>query len=399
MTRNARSAAEARDRAAPAAGLRPRCSARSPSSVGVGLMARRGYPISRAAEHPPILSLMVADRRGPVLRPRPAVRCATSSGSRLTTRAARRSAAAGSLLPADRAARPRRARLLPRGRPAVADGRRRGRAPEPATCAASSRPLVALLAGAALGRRRRSPSSPRRASCSPPACSLAGWPCRRSRASSALVPVDVRPAARGELSAELVELLRGAPEIVAFGGEAAGLDRVRAADRTLVRRGPPRRVRRRAPPTASSWSSPASPSPACSRSRSTRSAPDALDRVLIAMLALLALASFEAVTPLAAAARELSATLAAGRRLLELTDAGGGRSRPGQPAPAPRLAVHCRARERARPLSGPASSRLSMASTSGSRPASAVALVGPSGAGRPPSPTCCFASSTPKQDA
>ena len=45
-----------------------------------------------------------------------------------------------------------------------------------------------------------------------------------------------------------------------------------------------------------------------------------LDRVLIAMLTLLALASFEAVTPLSAAVRELSAGLAAGRRILELTD-------------------------------------------------------------------------------
>ena len=45
-----------------------------------------------------------------------------------------------------------------------------------------------------------------------------------------------------------------------------------------------------------------------------------LDRVLIAMLALLALASFEAVQPLAGAARELSETLAAGRRIFELTD-------------------------------------------------------------------------------
>ena len=50
------------------------------------------------------------------------------------------------------------------------------------------------------------------------------------------------------------------------------------------------------------------------------SADGRLDRVLIALLALLALASFEAVTPLTAAARELSSTLAAGRRILELTD-------------------------------------------------------------------------------
>ncbi len=42
--------------------------------------------------------------------------------------------------------------------------------------------------------------------------------------------------------------------------------------------------------------------------------------MLVATLALLALASFESVTPLPAAARELSATIAAGRRVLELVD-------------------------------------------------------------------------------
>jgi thiol reductant ABC exporter CydC subunit len=45
-----------------------------------------------------------------------------------------------------------------------------------------------------------------------------------------------------------------------------------------------------------------------------------LDRVLIALLALLSLAAFEAVQPLTEAFRELGATLAAGRRILELTD-------------------------------------------------------------------------------
>ena len=45
-----------------------------------------------------------------------------------------------------------------------------------------------------------------------------------------------------------------------------------------------------------------------------------LNRVLIATLTLLALAAFEAVQPLAQAARELVASLAAGRRLVELTD-------------------------------------------------------------------------------
>jgi ABC-type multidrug transport system fused ATPase/permease subunit len=44
-----------------------------------------------------------------------------------------------------------------------------------------------------------------------------------------------------------------------------------------------------------------------------------LDRVMVASLALLAMASFEAVTPLPAAARVLSATVASGRRLLAIT--------------------------------------------------------------------------------
>jgi hypothetical protein len=39
---------------------------------GVGLMATAGYLISRAAERPPVLSLMVNDRPGTILRPRAA---------------------------------------------------------------------------------------------------------------------------------------------------------------------------------------------------------------------------------------------------------------------------------------------------------------------------------------
>jgi ABC-type transport system involved in cytochrome bd biosynthesis fused ATPase/permease subunit len=40
--------------------------------------------------------------------------------------------------------------------------------------------------------------------------------------------------ARAELTAELIELTRGAPELVAFGSERAALDRVRSADSALV---------------------------------------------------------------------------------------------------------------------------------------------------------------------
>ena len=62
-----------------------------------------------------------------------------------------------------------------------------------------------------------------------------------------------------------------------------------------------------------------------------------LDRVLVATLALLAMAAFEALTPLPAAARELMATTASGARLLELTDAEPAVSDPANPLPAAEL--------------------------------------------------------------
>jgi ABC-type transport system involved in cytochrome bd biosynthesis fused ATPase/permease subunit len=106
-----------------------------------------------------------------------------------------------------------------------------------------------------------------------------------------------------------------------------------------------------------------------------------LDRTLIAMLALLALASFEAVQPLAAAARELSVTLAAGGRVLELSDRAPAVVDPAAPAPAPvwPFAVALEG-VRARYGSGerPALDGFSLRLEPGAR----VALVGPSGAGK-----------------
>jgi ATP-binding cassette subfamily C protein CydC len=125
--------------------------------------------------------------------------------------------------------------------------------------------------------------------------------------------------ARAELTAEVVELLRGAPELVVYGREEETLARIRSRSSELARLG---RGDALAAGLGGALSILIAGLTVAGVLAVAVSAHDTgtLDRVLVATIALLALASFESVAPLQEAARELSSTLAAGRRVLELMD-------------------------------------------------------------------------------
>ena len=186
--------------------------------------------------------------------------------------------------------------------------------------------------------------------------------------------------ARGDLTAELVELLRGAPELAAFGREEDAIARVREADGELVRLG-----RRDAlvAGLADALSVLVAGLTAVAVLALAVAAHDGgtLDRVLVATLALLALSSFDAVLPLPAAARELSETIGAGTRVLDLTDREAAVHDPVAPeprdaGPASVALVGVTARYPAEET--PALVRFDLRLDPGRR----VALVGPSGAGK-----------------
>jgi ATP-binding cassette subfamily C protein CydC len=344
---------------------------------GVGLMAMAGYLISRAAEHPAVLSLMVAIVGVRFFGlGRPVVRYAEKLFSHdlalrvLGPTRMRFYERIEPLAPAQLACY-RGGDLLSRivaDVDAMQNVYLRGVGP----------PLVALLAGAV---------SVGVAAAVLPAAGviLAGGLLAAGVAVPTLSGLLARQAARrqaaarGELSAELVELLGAAPELVAFGGEEPALARVRRADRLLVGIGLRDALAAGVGDGVFTVITGVTVGGVLAVAV-TAAGEGRLDRVLVAMLALLALASFEAVSPLALAARELSATLAASRRIAELTDTAAAVVDPPAPALPPTWPFAVALEDvcagypgQPRTLDG-VSMRL--------EPGERVALVGPSGVGK-----------------
>ena len=186
--------------------------------------------------------------------------------------------------------------------------------------------------------------------------------------------------ARGTLTAELVELLRGAPELVVYGQEEQTLARVRELDGALVRLGRRDALVAGFGDALTILVAGLTVTGVLAVAVSATAA-GSLDPVLVATLALLALASFDAVTPLAPAARELSSTLASGRRVLEVLDRAPAVREPELPVPAPPRRAPVRLEgvtARYDPAEEPVLRDLDLELLPGRK----VALVGPSGAGK-----------------
>jgi thiol reductant ABC exporter CydC subunit len=344
--------------------------------AGIGLLATSGYLISRAAQRPPILELSVA-----------IVAVRAFGVSRAVLRYLERLAGHDATLRALGTMRMRLfARLeplVPGGLPGVQTGDLLSRfvadvdelqnlwlrALGPMAVALLAGLLAIAIAAVALpGAAIALAASLLAAGVALPAAGmLAGRAGSRREAP-----------ARARLSAELVEALACAPELAAYGAAGAAAARVDDCDAALHRH-----RRRTALVSAGAEGAVTALAGLAVVAVLIVSVPAVTDGtlagVLLGMLALLALAAFEAVRPLPAAAAHLAGTAQAAQRVLDLTDRTPPVSDPAAPL-APAGLGHLRLRGvRARYGQGPwvlDGVDLEL------HPGRAVALTGPSGAGK-----------------
>jgi ABC-type transport system involved in cytochrome bd biosynthesis fused ATPase/permease subunit len=200
-------------------------------------------------------------------------------------------------------------------------------------------------------------------------------------AARAVARTQRRQAAlRARLTAELVDALDAADELWLNRADGRAAASVAAADRELVAVAL-RDARGAGAADAVGVAAAALTTLAILAATTAAAGRGALDPLLVAPLTLVAVGAFEAVLPLSAAARQLPAMLAAGRRVLELMDREPEVADPQRPAPAPsrrpgilldRVVVD-RGPERRRVLDG-----VSLDLPVGGR----VVLSGPSGSGK-----------------
>jgi len=186
--------------------------------------------------------------------------------------------------------------------------------------------------------------------------------------------------ARGDLGAALTDLLAGAADLHAFGGQEAALRRVETADAELTL------LARR---TAAAAGLGTGLITAVSGLTLwgvlvlgvAAAGSGTLTRVPLAVLTLTALAAFEAVTPLPAAAIQLGQSAVAAGRIAEVLDAADPVPEPARPRPLPGgpVTIALRgAQVRYEPDQPPAIDGIDLDLPPGKR----IALVGPSGAGK-----------------
>jgi ATP-binding cassette, subfamily C, bacterial CydC len=186
--------------------------------------------------------------------------------------------------------------------------------------------------------------------------------------------------ARGELSTTVTDLIFGAAELHAFGAEDAALARVAAADRELARQA------RRSAGAAAAGTGLTSAAAGLTLwgvllLGVAATGAGTLTRVPLAVLTLTALASFEAVTGLPAAAMQIVQARESARRITAVLDAPAPVAEPVAPLPRPRPPVEVRLRGARVCYPGggaPALDGIDLDLLPGRR----VALVGPAGAGK-----------------